>query len=344
MTPEELASQEQGFAAIAELIEASSTIAICAHTSPDGDALGSQLGLAHIIATRWPEKDVTCLLADPDPVPRIYAFLPWSETLVHVGDYDVDPDLFICVDLSIPHRLNEAADVIARSSRVAIIDHHPNSSPVADAYVIRPDAAAAGILVAHFACWLGLDIDARLAKCLYCAITTDTGRFQYQNSNPEAFAVASMLVDAGAEPTEVSLNVYQSFRLEYLHLLAVVCGRTKTFDQGRIAYSYATLADFERTGATHDESDGLIDMVRAVDGTQVALFLKEVAGGKVRGNLRSKGSADVSLVARAAGGGGHKAAAGFTFEGDVDEACSAILPMLRKLLAGDLSFVGEDGK
>ena len=105
-----------------------------------------------------------------------------------------------------------------------------------------------------------------------------------------------------------------------------------TFEQGRIAYSYATQNDLERTGADLDESDGLIDVVRSVEGSEIALFLKAVTDDKVRGNIRSKGAHDVSKVARLMGGGGHKAAAGFTYEGDIDEALAAVLPPLRKLL------------
>ena len=142
-----------------------------------------------------------------------------------------------------------------------------------------------------------------------------------------------MLVDAGASPSMISLNVSQSFRLAYLHLESVVMGRIVTFDHGRIAYSYATRNDLERTGAHPDECDGLIDVVRSVEGSEVALFLKELPDGKVRGNLRSKGKHDISVVARSMGGGGHKAAAGFTSDGGIDATLACVLPQLQAVLA-----------
>lgn len=172
-----------------------------------------------------------------------------------------------------------------------------------------------------------------MAQCLLCALMTDTGRFQYQNANGEAFRVASALVDAGASPSEVALRVYQSDRLGYLHLSATVMGRITTFERGKIAYSYATSADFAATGVPVAECDGLVDLVRRVDGSEIALFLKEVPGGKVRGNLRAKSDRDISCVAREMGGGGHPAAAGFTVEGDIDQALSVVLPKLRALYA-----------
>ena len=142
-----------------------------------------------------------------------------------------------------------------------------------------------------------------------------------------------MLVDAGASPSLISLNVYQSFRLAYLHLESVVMGRIVTFEHGRIAYSYATRKDLERTGALPDECDGLIDVVRSVEGSELALFLKETPDGLIRGNLRSKGDHDISGVARAFGGGGHKAASGFTTDMGIDATLAAVLPLMRAVLA-----------
>jgi len=331
--------QEERFSRIAKLIEESGTIAICAHTSPDGDALGSTLGLQQVILSRWPNKTVVGLLADADAVPRIYSYLPGSGSLVHARDYEGTPDLFVSVDLSVAQRLNDAEQVMRRSRRTAIIDHHPCDDPYADESLIRPEAAATGVLVAEFALHLGVEVTPDIARCLYCAIATDTGRFQYQNADPESFSVASLLVDAGASPSELSLNVYQNFSLSFLHLEALVMGRITTFASGKITYSYATTADLERTGASLDECDGLVDVVRSVSGSEVALFLKEVPGGKVRGNLRSKTDKDVSGIARRLGGGGHKAAAGFTYEGDIDQALAAVLPPLRSLF----EYVDPDG-
>ncbi|MCC6102302.1 MAG: DHH family phosphoesterase [Atopobiaceae bacterium] len=325
---------------ITNLIERARSIVVCAHMNPDGDALGSTLGMVDLIARRWPTKRVIGLLADMNPVPRIYAFLPGSSELVHARDYRGNPDLFVSVDLSVSSRMSDGEAVLARSRHSVIIDHHPCEKPFADVSLIRTDAAAAGVLVAEYALYLGMPLGAAFSQSVLCAIMTDTGRFQYQNTNAEALHVAAQLVESGASPAEVSLNVYQSFRLEFLHLKAAVMGRIMTFAHGRIAYSYATAADIERTGASLDECDGLVDVVRSVAGSEVALFLKEVPGGVVRGNLRSKNSLDVSGVAREFGGGGHKAAAGFTIQGDIDEALSEVLPKLRALFPENIAKGG----
>lgn len=319
------------FDRVCALIDEATSIAVCAHTSPDGDAVGSCLALAEIIETRWDGKSVTCLLADDDDVPRTYSFLPRVERHAHVADYAVDPDLFICVDLSQASRLNLAEAVLNRAGHVAVLDHHPSNARFWDAGVVRPGAAAAGVIVAEFALHVGCELTATMAQNLMCAIVTDTGRFQYSNADGEAFEVASMLVDAGASPSEIALRVYQSDRLAYIHLCAVIMARISTFEGGKVAYSYATAADFKANDVPLAECDGLIDLVRCVDGSEVALFLKEVPGGKIRGNLRSKCGLDISGIAREFGGGGHKAAAGFTFEGTIDEALAAALPLLHQL-------------
>ena len=327
------AAQVASFDEVTRLLEDASTIAVCAHTSPDGDALGSELALIELIETRWPNKTVVGLLADDDVVPRIYQFLPGADRLVRAASYEGSPDVFFCVDLSQPGRLADAEAVLARSAHAVVLDHHPSGERFWDAGVVRPEAAAAGVLVAEYALHLQGSLTPSMAQCLLCALMTDTGRFQYQNANGEAFRVASALVDAGASPSEVALRVYQSDRLGYLHLSATVMGRITTFERGKIAYSYATSADFAATGVPVAECDGLVDLVRRVDGSEIALFLKEVPGGKVRGNLRAKSDRDISCVAREMGGGGHPAAAGFTVEGDIDQALSVVLPKLRALYA-----------
>ena len=332
--------QAAAFDRIARLIDQAHTIAICAHTNPDGDALGTELGLLHIIRAHWTGKQVACLLADDAPVPRIYRFLPGAGELMPAAAYEGTPDLFISVDLSVASRLADAQSVLNRSRHARIIHPHPCDAPFGDAWYIRPSAAAASVLVEEFALHLGVPLTPDMGLCFLCGIITDTGRFQYQNTDAEALVASSLLVAAGADPAMVSLNVYQSFRLEFLHLKAAVMARVVTFAHGRIAYSYATSADLERTGASLDEADGLVDVVRSVAGSEIALFLKEVPGGKVRGNLRSKTGLDVSGVARELGGGGHMAAAGFTFEGDVDEALSTVLPKLRALFPDDVARGG----
>lgn len=322
----------EAFLRMSELIERSRSIAIAGHTSPDGDALGSVLGLGTALRERYPEKDISLLLADDAPVPRIYRFLEGSDGLVPAARYHADPDLFIAVDCPVLGRLADAADVARRSAHIASFDHHPCREEFAEVAVRRIRCAATAVLIDKFLAWSGYEIDPAVATALFCGIVTDTGRFQYQNADPTAFAVAAHLVAHGADPAKVSLEVYQSQRIEYLRLESLVMGRIKTIADGRVAYSFARVEDLEKRHVSQDECDGLVDVVRSVQGVEVCLFLKEFEHRRVRGNLRSKGDLDVSGIAASFGGGGHAAAAGFTFEGSVERALELALPQLADLV------------
>ncbi|MBM6868118.1 DHH family phosphoesterase [Collinsella tanakaei] len=321
---------------ILELIEDASSIAISGHTSPDGDALGSVLGLGLALCARYPEKDIAFLLADRGCVPRIYRFMEGADRLIPAAEYPLDPDLFISVDCPVVERLADSAAVLARARHVVCFDHHPAREEFAEVSVRFVSAAATAVIIDEFLRACEIPISSGIATCLLCGLVTDTGRFQYQNADPAAFACAARLVDAGAEPSVVALEVYQSQRLEYLKLESLVMGRIHTVANGRVAYSYAYASDLTSLHVTPDECDGLVDVVRAVQGVEVCLFVKETERCReVRGNLRSKCDLDVSGVAAHFGGGGHAAAAGFTYEGSIVETLSDALPMLCELVGED---------
>lgn len=324
---------------IFDMIDSAQSIAISGHTSPDGDALGSTLGLGLALRERFPQKDIAFLLADDAPVPRIYQFLAGADELIPACRYEASPDLFISVDCPVLDRLEDAAAVAQRARSIVCFDHHPAREEFANAIVRRPEAAAASVIIEEFLSFCNISISPDVANCLFCGLVTDTGRFQYQNTDPESFCVASRLVAAGAEPARISLEVYQSQRIEYLHLEAIVMGRIRTVANGKVAYSFASAEDLARCGVSNDECDGLVDLVRSVRGVEVCLFLKGLEDGRVRGNLRSKCDLDISGVAAMFNGGGHAAAAGFTFEGTIEEALSSALPCLAELVGEDPATV-----
>ena len=330
------ASSRYRWDGVMALVRDARTIAISGHTNPDGDAIGSALALGLAVRRASPEKEVTFLLADDVVVPRVYRFLEGAGELVPASGYEEVPDLFIAVDAPTLARLHLSAEVALRARTTAVIDHHPAATEFADEVVRDPDAAAAAMLVADLLGSQGMQITPDIADCLFTGLITDTGRFQYQNADAAAFECAARLVRCGASPAKVAFEVYQSQRLEYLQLSALVVSRITVLDGGRVAYSYATREDLETYGVRHDECDGLIDLVREVAGVEVCLFCKEGrTPGIVRGSLRSKDEHDVSRVAERFGGGGHVAAAGFSYHGTVQEALDAVVPALCALVDED---------
>ena len=325
MTSEETTA----FGRIAALIEEASTVAICGHTDPDGDALGSVLALTHIIEGRWPGVAVQPLLANDRPVEDTYGFLPGVERFVPAARYGGTPDLFISVDTPMPARLADGAAVLERARTSAAFDHHPTMEPFAQVNVLRAEAAAAGDIVYDFMLHVGVNPTAEVATCILAAILTDTGRFQYQNTDAHALRTAAAMVEAGASPALIATSVYQSYSLPALKLKETVLARLAFEPLGRVAYSYVTRDDLARVGATDADCDSLIDDVRLLEGANACLFMRETCGGAVRGNVRAKVDwLDVSAVARTFGGGGHRAAAGFTSELPMQQALEAAVAAL----------------
>ena len=319
----------------AEYLKQAQSVAICGHVNPDGDCIGSQLALGWALKVLG--KDVTVLLAKPEPVELGLRFLPGTEDLIPAIDYDGTPDAFVATDVPIPSRLGDADAVRERAGVRFTIDHHAVDSVMSEYNYVDPDAPAAGMLVWDLIQALGVEPTPEMATCTYVALMTDTGRFQYQNATAKAFRYGMDMIEAGANPAECSEHVYQSRRLESLDLERIMLNHLLLAEDGSWALSYLKQEDFDEAGAVKADAEPLIDVIRAIHGVKVACILRD-SSGHVRGSLRAKGhDIDVSALARFIGGGGHKAAAGFTFEGTIDEAREALPGYLTQLTQGTFS-------
>lgn len=338
-------SFKEAFEALENAITCAKTIALCAHTKPDGDAFGSVLGMANLIKKAFLDKEVFCLLADNEAPSKTFSFLNIKEHFYTPEKFEMDfleaglkLDLFISLDTPLLKRLGHAAKIAEKARVLASIDHHLSREPFGEISVIDDSAPAAAFLVGEFLLFLQEKrevslLDKETANYLFMALMTDTGGFRYQNTNPASLAQAAWLVEAGANPSQLSSSIYQNEPLSLLHLKARVSERISTYIEGRLSFSYATLADFEELSLRPTDADGLVDIVRSVRGSDIALFIKETEDGKtVRGNLRAKGDFDVSAIAAHFGGGGHKAAAGFSAKGKIDEVRDEVIKLARPQL------------
>jgi phosphoesterase RecJ-like protein len=307
--------------AIARFIEEHETFAICGHVNPDGDCLGSQLALEH--ALRALGKRVTGLLATDQPIEAKLGFLPGSEHLVAAKDFDEDVEVFIAVDVPNLDRLKDAAAVHNRAQYHITIDHHASDTSMADLNYVDPASPSACDLIWELLKLLDC-IDEIQALCVLTGIMTDTGRFSYQNTTPTCLIHAAEAVEAGARPNLIAREFFQSRSLPSLRLEQLTLDRMRFFAEGSFVFSYLKETDFEQAGAIRDDAEMLIDVLRNIAGVRIALILKENGQNIIRGSLRAKDDTDVAVIARAFGGGGHKAAAGFTFEGTLFEACEAV--------------------
>lgn len=301
------------------------SVVVCAHVRPDGDAIGSVLGMT--LALRAAGIPAVPTLADSKPAPSTYSFMPGHSLFVHAEDLE-PPDVFVALDTPVPERLGVAQSLMEAAATTILFDHHPDAIAYAEHCVCDSRAAATAELVWNFLETLDVKPTREIAFPLYVALMTDTGRFSYDNTSAAAFEIAAQMIEAGVDAAEASRLVYQERSRASLDLEARALARLELVNEGRVAWTYLTDDDFVETGALPEEGEHLPDAVRVLGGIDVALLLRQ-RGTEVRGNLRAKTGADVSIVARALGGGGHHAAAGFTIaDSDVHTVIPRILSML----------------
>ena len=305
-------TQKTDLKAIADALRQHDRFLVVTHENPDGDALGSLL--AATLALRQLGKDAVMYLAGETPLPREYAFMPLDE-LVREAPMDAAERVLLAVDCAKEDRIGDP-DALTRAPLVLDIDHHHDNTRFGDANLIVADASSTGEVLRDVFSELGVALTPELAEPLYIALVTDTGRFQYANTTPKALRLAAELVEAGADIHAVFQEVYESVEFAKLKLLARALGRAEVLEGGRIVVSHLVRTDFGEVGASEPYSEGIIDYLRAVEGAELAVLIREQLSRGApahKGSLRSSiDELDVSAIARRFGGGGHRQAAGFS--------------------------------
>lgn len=313
----------------AGLIRAASRVLFFLHVSPDGDSVGSSLAACR--AARALGKEAWCV--GVDPVPRIYHFLPGSTELFRPWrELEGEWDLGVLLDCGDRSRVGDAEPLLGRCRHTLNIDHHATNGRYGDYNWLDPRAGAVGEMAYHLVMALGAPLDPGTATCLYTAIVTDTGSFQYESTGPETHRIAARLLEAGVVPYAVAQEVWENDTPERLRLLSACLATLQLHAGGRIATLQVTREMLRATGATDEDVEGMVNFARAVIGVEIGLLFRETANGKVRVNLRSRGAVDVSRIAGGFGGGGHPRAAGCTLDGPIDAATSRVVEATARAL------------
>jgi phosphoesterase RecJ-like protein len=311
---------------VVEALRTADSVVIACHVNPDGDALGSLLG-ASLGLKKLGKKTYPTWGATPPELPYGYRFLPGGDDIVDVDDLP-DTKVFLAVDCGARDRLGELVEPHAAKAEVLInIDHHPGNDLFGHLNVDITTVSSTAELIAKLLEDLGVEMDAEIATCLYTGIFTDTGSFQYSNSNPDTLRIAADLLEYDVPKTEIAQQVFETAPFGYLQLVARVLSRAKLFEEQRFIYSTVTHEDLRTTGVPMEETDKLIDLLRSTRDADVAAIFKEQGDGRFRVSLRSKGPVSVGAIARARNGGGHELAAGFTAE-NVDGVVQEIVEEL----------------
>jgi phosphoesterase RecJ-like protein len=313
---------------IIQAIRDSRTVCVVGHVRPDGDCIGSQLALA--LALKNEGKQVTCW--NEDVVPGKLAFLD-TQQLFEQPRPGRRFDCVIATDCASFERLGKARDGIGHRKLFINIDHHASNTRYADLNWVSSKEPSTGELIYRLLTAAQWPITRPMADCLFTAVSTDTGSFQYASTTPATFNVASRLVERGANLDRISQEVYQSFPLARIQLLRHVYNRFHLAHDNRTAYFWLRKRDYARTGAGRDDTEGLIDHIRAIQGVVVACVFEEIEPELTRISLRSKSEhVDVNKIAGQFGGGGHSAAAGARVPGKPLAAQRRVLNAVRKAL------------
>ena len=306
--------------AVVDAIRSNDRFVVVTHENPDGDALGSLRATALALGSIG--KDAVMYLAGSAPMPAEYRFLDLSDL-----QRDLPPDteerVLVAVDCASERRIGPDDDAVRRAKLVLDIDHHHDNSRFGSVNLIDAGASSTAEIVRDVLRELGVALTPEIAEGLYVALVTDTGRFQYSNTTPKALRLAAELVEAGADVHGIFRHVYESVQFAKLKLLARALERAQLFEGGRLVVSYLVKTDFAEVGAEEPYSEGIIDHLRAVEGSEMVALIREPPredGPERRISLRSShDEIDVSAIARLRDGGGHPQAAGFASDESIEE-------------------------
>ncbi len=301
-------------------IERRERFVLTSHARPDGDAVGSVLACSQILRQMGKQADVVM----HGGVPHIYKPLPFADRVISAQSVNGVYEAAILLE----------CDSLQRTSLTGLdkkflinIDHHLSGRPFADVNWIDPEACATAELVYRLARAAAVEITPEIATCLYTAVLTDTGAFRFVGTDAHTFAIAKELVVAGADPARIAQAVYFSAPAPKMRLLGAALSGLHT--DGDLAWMAVNRQQMERCGAIDEDCEGLVNYALGIEGVEVAIFFRELADGRWRVSLRSKGLIDVSQIGACFGGGGHRCAAGCSVEGPVSVAAERVLAQMR---------------
>jgi phosphoesterase RecJ-like protein len=291
---------------------AGATVVLSGHVQPDADALGSTLALAEGLRRRGAR--VVATFPEPFTLPESLGWLPGADELVPPSAVPASVDVFVSLDAASSGRLGILGSLLDTAATSVVVDHHASNPGFGEVRLVDPQAAATVVLVAGLLDGLGVEFDQRLATCLYAGLTADTGSFRFGNTAPGTHELAARLLRTGIDHAAISQRLFDTAPFGWLGLLSAVTGRAVLEpDVGAgMVWTWSTTKEAREHGVAADQLEALVDVVRATAEADVACVVKGQDDGSWVVSMRSRGGTDVSRVAMSLGGGGHRAAAGYS--------------------------------
>lgn len=311
-------------------IQEAENIIIFSHVNPDGDTLGSMLGLSKLIELNFNKTPDTVIIGK---TPETYSFLNSIATCKNSANLDkaIKYDLAIAVDIAAKDRMVDMQEVYFNAEKTVNIDHHVTNNGYGQINIIDEHASSTGEVIYEIAKALNWKLNTDIAELLYVAILTDTGGFRFENTSPKVFNYAAELTEAGANPTQLYRKCYES-KPKAMALLNAFAIQNAVFKENdKIAYSIITKEDMKRLNAKGDYTEGISEALRQINSTEVSMLLKEADNQTTKVSLRSK-KIDVAKIAETFGGGGHRFAAGCTIQKPPKIAIDKLLELVKMSL------------
>ena len=312
---------------IAGILKSSPDVLIVCHVGPDGDCLGGGLALALACEA----VGVRATVGSADGVPEAYAALPGASSIATDPPAETRYSVGVAVECSTLDRAGSFADALQRSRTLINIDHHLSNAGYGNIVYWDTSAAAVGELIHEIVRALGVGVTPAIAQCLLTAIVTDTGSFRFPNTTPRTLRLAADLMERGSSVHAVVERVYETRTPGSLRLTGAALRELTLSANGRIAWTVVTPEMLQKTGALTEDTAGLVGMLRQIRGVKVALLF-EVTPAGVRVGIRSRDAVGSNVIAETFGGGGHKGAAGFTAQGELDDVIARTLAEAEKEL------------
>lgn len=315
---------------VIEAIKKYDSFFITAHVNLEGDSLGSQLAMKALLES----LGKSAVIVDNDPVPEHYKFLPMTDEISNKLDRDLDFEAVLVLDCPTLKRVGKVRDLISKNKVIINIDHHISNEKFGAVNWVDANASSAGEMVYRLYKEMQIGLTKETALCIYIAILTDTGSFNYDNTSSVTHEIAGELLGYGLNPARVSEDVYERRSVADIKFLGLVLSTLEVNKTGEVAYLVITKKMLKETGADLTKSEGVVNYARSIDKIKVAILFREDANAhnKINVSFRSKGDFDVNGLASSFGGGGHVKAAGCVIEGSLDEAKKKILAKVDEVL------------
>jgi bifunctional oligoribonuclease and PAP phosphatase NrnA len=319
--------------AIADVLKPDARVALTTHVNADGDGVGSEVALWHLLT----DRGLRVSIANPTPIPERFDFLlPAGADRSERAAKEVEAaDVIVVLDISDLARLGDLQHALKRSRAVACIDHHVSRGSLPDGpRLVAPEAAATAELVFDFASAVGWPLRPEAARALYVGILTDTGAFRFSNTSPRVLRIAGALLERGVDPESIYESVYASAPEGRIRLMADVLETLVVEPDLGLAWVTVPPDALHRHNATADDLDGIVEYPRSIAGVRLALLFRPISNGRIKVSFRSMGDVDVHELAQRFGGGGHRKAAGASFEGSLGDVQEMVLAAAREYLRG----------